>query len=264
MRAAVVIVVVLASVIAPRIAAADGGRDDEARAKRVYLQAEQDYAAGRYERAVAGYKEAYDLSDKPQLLFNIGNAYERLNRYHDAAVYLRRYLELAEVENRRAVEQRIKRLEQKDDEQKAMLAKLAAAKAAEAELEKERAEGREPGGEVREGPSGDTAPAVTDRYKWWLGGGAVALVAAGVFGLASYSAGNQAEHQCAMGLCPASAGGDLTRERVFAVAADASAVLGLAAVGYGSYLLWKQRDASVAIAPVLSADGVGVSIAGAL
>jgi hypothetical protein len=98
------------------------------------------------------------------------------------------------------------------------------------------------------------------------------LVGAVVFGVASTSAGRDAEKLCDGQLCPTSARGALNREKRFAVAAEVSAVLGIASAGVGAYLLYrargdKQREKSLAqrvdFTPTVFADGVGVGVNGA-
>src|SRR6185503_10468568 len=54
------------------------------------------YQQGRYADALREFEEAYRLSSaarKPALLYNIGQAHERLNRLADAIDAFRRYLE---------------------------------------------------------------------------------------------------------------------------------------------------------------------------
>lgn len=50
------------------------------------------YKQGRYTDAIREFREAYDLSKKPALLYNIAQALERLGRTQDAVSYYERYL----------------------------------------------------------------------------------------------------------------------------------------------------------------------------
>ena len=70
--------------------------DDET--ARLHFQAgAKEFEAGRYEAALASFSAAYELSGRPELLYNIALCHEELGRYGEAADHLRRYLD--EVEN---------------------------------------------------------------------------------------------------------------------------------------------------------------------
>ena len=71
MRALVVGIVILAA--SARAEALDETKEREARAH--FEQATRLYNVGDFDRAIAGYKRAYELSPAPGLLFNIGQAY---------------------------------------------------------------------------------------------------------------------------------------------------------------------------------------------
>ncbi len=75
--------------LAPSFARAQIVASPDARARELYLQGDREYQAGRYEQAVAAFQEAYRLSGRPLLLFNLANAYERLGRYAEALEALR-------------------------------------------------------------------------------------------------------------------------------------------------------------------------------
>ena len=86
------------------------GADDEARS--LFHAGESAFAEGRYEVALEHFQAAYDLSPRPELLFNIGNTADRLRREQDALDAYRRYLEARpDAENRAQVEARIEIIE---------------------------------------------------------------------------------------------------------------------------------------------------------
>jgi tetratricopeptide (TPR) repeat protein len=61
---------------------------------RQHFMAGQDYySQGRYEKAIAEFDEAYRLDPRPLLLYNIGQAWEKLGDLVKAVDYLKKYLE---------------------------------------------------------------------------------------------------------------------------------------------------------------------------
>lgn len=90
---------------------APGRSDDEARA--LFAAAEIAYSDGRFESALESFQRAYDLSGRPELLYNIGLSAERLRQDERALSAYRSYLEeRRETPNRASVEARIRILEQ--------------------------------------------------------------------------------------------------------------------------------------------------------
>lgn len=85
--------------------------DDEAarahhEAGRVYLE------RGRFDEAAREFEEAYALSPRPEILYNLSVAYRDAGRLREAAGALRRYLETdPDDENRAMLEERLRRLE---------------------------------------------------------------------------------------------------------------------------------------------------------
>src|SRR5688572_24596338 len=68
---------------------------------------------GDYEGAYRYFRESFELSGRPQLLFNLGNAAERLRRDDEAIDWYRRYLDaMPDADNRAYVEGRLRALEQ--------------------------------------------------------------------------------------------------------------------------------------------------------
>jgi tetratricopeptide (TPR) repeat protein len=53
------------------------------------------FGRGDYDRAIAEYQAAFDLSNEPSLLFNVGLCYDRTDRAEQALQAFQRYLELA-------------------------------------------------------------------------------------------------------------------------------------------------------------------------
>lgn len=117
------------------LAAADA-RQDEA-AKNAFKVGRAAYETGDYQLAYDKFKESFQLSHEPALLYNIASALQGLKRPHDAAEALRSFLRLQPGDPDRAkIEQRIATLE---EEQRMIDAEKAKAEA-EAEAERRKNE----------------------------------------------------------------------------------------------------------------------------
>ena len=86
--------------------------DDDTRARRHFASGESYYEEGAYEDAVREFTQAYRLSHRPALLFNLYTAEERFGRLSDAATHLEQYLQEmpATLENRALLESRLANL----------------------------------------------------------------------------------------------------------------------------------------------------------
>lgn len=85
---------------------ADPARDEKAR--QLFSAGVAAYSEGHYENALENYRLAFELSDRPQLLFNVGIAAERLRRDQEALDAFNEYLErVPDADNRPFVEERI-------------------------------------------------------------------------------------------------------------------------------------------------------------
>jgi hypothetical protein len=75
------------------LAVALPARADEAEEARAHYQAGQrHYDEGRYNEAIVEFKKAYALKPHPNVLYNIGQAYERLIEYPRSVEWFERYL----------------------------------------------------------------------------------------------------------------------------------------------------------------------------
>ncbi len=92
-------------------AAADVRRDEEARA--AYKAGAAAYEAGNYQAAYDKFRESFQLSHEPALLYNISSALQGLQRPHDAAEALRSFLRVQPNDPERPkIELRIATLEE--------------------------------------------------------------------------------------------------------------------------------------------------------
>lgn len=103
----------------PHPAPAPGGERDQ-QARVLFEQGRAAYDDGNYRDAWAAFHEAYRLSARPELLFNIGQTADRMGHDADAikafSLYLKR---LPDAPNRRDVENRVRALREHNDSENA-------------------------------------------------------------------------------------------------------------------------------------------------
>lgn len=81
---------------------------DTARYEEVRGQAKSAFASGNYEEAAQLFREAFDISPKGNLLYNIGLCYERAGNVQQAVIYYERFVQaLPDSPKRPAVQQKI-------------------------------------------------------------------------------------------------------------------------------------------------------------
>ncbi|MFT5354327.1 MAG: tetratricopeptide (TPR) repeat protein [Polyangiales bacterium] len=103
---------------APVWAQEESEAGNDAVARELFEAAEFSVERGDYERALGLFQQAFELSDRPELLFNAANAAERLRQDELALELYVSYLErLPEAVNRPAVEARIEQLRGLDVEE---------------------------------------------------------------------------------------------------------------------------------------------------
>lgn len=109
MRLTLLTAMLLALLVAPP-ALAQSSEDQQARA--LFDAGRTAYDAGRFEQAMRYFREAYELSHRPALLFNIASAADRLLDIEAALEAYRAYLEaVPNAENRELAQSRITFLE---------------------------------------------------------------------------------------------------------------------------------------------------------
>lgn len=87
----VIAVVVALGVCAPPMVHAQS-REDVRAAKKLFADGKRLYGDARYTEAAEVFTEAYELSRRPELLFNVGQAYRLAGKLRDAEKYLQQYL----------------------------------------------------------------------------------------------------------------------------------------------------------------------------
>lgn len=116
----------------------DSGLDDQA-ARELFNAGRSLYDIGRYHEAAQQFQQAYDLSQRPGLLYNLYLSHRDASEIREAAAALRLYLEqMPDLENRQALTVRLEHLDnaiaQQDAERAA--AEAQAEEAARAEQER--------------------------------------------------------------------------------------------------------------------------------
>ena len=169
--------------------AAGGVATDQDKEARFLFEAGRTaYDAGRYREALGHFQRAYDLSQRPQLLYNVGQAADRLREDQLALDAFERYLSaLPAADNRPAVEERIKVLHE-------VLAEKEAAQAERAPTPQQTAQAA-PIANLKPGTAEGAPPRDDDNLltKWWVwavAGGVVAGVVVGVLVASSGGAGS--------------------------------------------------------------------------
>jgi tetratricopeptide (TPR) repeat protein len=112
MRAAVLAAMLVGSAPAVAAAQADQAAAD-ARAREIFENGVQLYEEGRYDLAVEAFAEAYRLSRRPALLWNLANAHEKLDQLEEALDALQRYRVYAEAGEREDVAARVRDLQRR-------------------------------------------------------------------------------------------------------------------------------------------------------
>ena len=131
------------------------GADEEARA--VFQRGREAYARGEYEPALAAFRQAYELSGRAELQFNIGQAADRLRHDREARDAFEAYLAaLPDAANRVEVEARLRVLREEIARDEALRAQAASS-----------------------APTPEREPSVAEQWWFWTIVG-VAVVGAGV------------------------------------------------------------------------------------
>jgi hypothetical protein len=98
---------------APPKAPAMSQKEADQRARELFEKGRAAFADGQYRDAWEHFREAYKLSKRPELLYNVGQSADRMRMDREALEAFRLYLKkLPEAENRKEVESRVRYLEQ--------------------------------------------------------------------------------------------------------------------------------------------------------
>lgn len=259
---------------------AESTRDADEQARTHFESGRIYFDEGSYERALAEFQAAYDLSHRSMLLLNMASANERLGRPEVAARILTQYLdEVPEATNRTSLERRIAQLEElatrqreQEEAERAEQARVAEAqrleaenraaeaerRAREAEEQARRASQVEPG--RRDGPHRHLAGPLTA-----FGAGAAGFVVTLVAGPMALAKRNELADGCgADGSCTSAQVAPADR---LALTADIGLGVGIAGAALGTVLLFvgpgrRQEDTRTGsrwrVMPVASGQGAAI------
>ncbi len=161
--------------------------DTDREARFLFEAGRTAYDGGRYRESLAHFQRAYELSQRPQLLYNVGQAADRLREDELALDAFERYLSaLPAAANRPAVEERIKVLRE------VLAEKQAAAAATQAPTPAETAASAPSLASDVDGYPTSTRDEGEDESllsKWWLWAAAGGVVAGVVVGVLIASSG---------------------------------------------------------------------------
>lgn len=201
--------------------------DDIEAAKAHYAAGSAYYEQANYADAVKEFNEAYRLSKRTDLLYNIAICYERLDDFDDAIATLQKYLvERPDAKDRVTIENRIANLTKLRDQKRA------------AQPPPPQQPQPQPVQPIQPVP---VAPAPTERApRWWLPGTVVAVVGAGLLvaalgtGLVAAADYNDLKNNCPNNVCPPKYQSERDSGKSLALASDVLTGIGAAAVVAGA------------------------------
>jgi tetratricopeptide repeat protein len=244
---------VIAALLFAAVAPAYAITEEDERAKAHFLAGQSYYDQASYADALREFNEAYRISKRPALLYNLARCYEALEQYSDAVKMLERYLaEDPETSDRTAVETRIANLKERQ-----------AAAALKTPAEPPPATQPQP-------PPVAPPPAQRKRLATWIVGGigVAALAAALGTGLASQLTYNELKNKCTGSVCDpgtvANAQTKIDGGKKLALATDVLWPIGAAAVVTGVVLFFiegRHRKEHASIAPLVGPSTGGLVFA---
>lgn len=89
--------------------------EEDARARELFELGDRLYQHGQYDAAIDAFQEAWRLSHRPLMLFNLANAQERAGYLAEAVASLEGYVDHAPADERIAIENRIAALRERID-----------------------------------------------------------------------------------------------------------------------------------------------------
>jgi tetratricopeptide (TPR) repeat protein len=212
--------------------------EDEERAKAHFLAGQSYYDQASYADALKEFGEAYRISRRPALLYNIARCYEGMDQLDKAVDNLNGYLQATpNADDREAVESRIKNLQE-------LIQASAREHEKEMRLRPPRQEEQKPAmaptaPEVKPTPSPVVAqpaaqpppPPRHRRWTWIVGGIGIGVLAAALgTGIASQLSYNDLGSKCPSNLCSGDLSGQVDSGKQLAIATDVLWPIGAAAM----------------------------------
>ncbi len=213
------------------------------------------YESGAYDDALREWEQAYQLSPRPELLYNFYLAHRGLGNLEEARSALRRYLDSGiEIDNRETLEQRVENLDRQ----------IAARDAQESEPGEESAPSTAPSApepEMEEDAGGGVSPVAIAGFV----GAGIGLAMATTFGIMTLNEDARLAMVCP---CEEGAADTLRRNALltdigFGIAA-AGLITGLVFLFVGSDDEDDEQGAQVSLLPWLSEENAGLILRGRL
>lgn len=228
-----------------------GPSPTEGQAREAFERGRIHYDNGDFPRAAAAFEEAYKLSGREGLLYNLYLSYRDANEDEKAAEALRAFLAKVEViENRGQLEARLKALDAGIAQRKA----TEAADAAERErLAREQAERQAVADkQAAAAAAAPAAEAPTENKRWWLtpvvvmGAGGALMVGSLATGLMANAKASELEDECRDDNCPPSLKSTADSGKTLALVTDILLFTGVATVVVGGVLLLLKKPKKTA------------------
>lgn len=185
---------------------------------------------GNYTAAVAAWEKAYELTEEPDLLFNIASAYERAGDYDKALDALNLYRALGDIKDPETLQRRMRNLE--------------------AQRNRTVTDAPTPSPEGPVAPEAPSGSGSRVAGVVLVGVGTASLATGGVLAGLAGSRSGRARNSCLNSLCLDTARSDIESARQLGLGADIALVTGAVALGTGVVVLAtrkKARSASVGI-----------------
>jgi len=219
-------------------------QSDDERARMHFQSGLSYYEQARYSDAAREFTEAYTLSQRPALLLNLSQAYERDLKFTEAIAELERYLQvLPDSPQQRTVETRIERLR----ELQTRVASNTSAPAPPVAEEEPTVEEPAPAPVVEPTPapapsgSGISVPGLV-----LASSGGLLLAGSVVLGIMAHSRHTDLQDRCPGGVCPAGEGAqsDIDAGRTLGWVSTGLMAGGIVAAAVGAVLLFTHDGAS--------------------
>lgn len=207
--------------------------EDEERAKAHFLAGQSYYDQASYTDALKEFTEAFRISRRPALLYNIARCYEGMEQLDKAIENLQGYLQaVPQADDRVAVESRIKNLQDRlqasreatrtrpppQEDQKPPMAPTAR-------------EAKTPPPTITTSPSLSPSPSRHRRWTWIVGGVGLGVLAAALgTGIASQLSYNDLGSKCLNDVCTSGLSGQIDSGKQLALATDVLWPIGAAAM----------------------------------
>lgn len=199
--------------------------EDDERARELFQNGLDLYEEGRYEDAIAAWEEAWRLSGRPLLLFNMANAAERIARWDDAMELLSRYRAFAPSDERETLDRRIANIQRRIEETRGATGSTTTTTSTTAQTTTTPS--------TTPGPTRSVSPLPIVL----LSAGGASVVTGTIFGVRALDARADAADSCASSgdatYCTGEARDALARDRSSALVADLTIGLGALAVAGG-------------------------------